>query len=524
MRVLLIDVDSLRPDHLGCYGYERDTSPVVDVLADDGVVFTNCFASDTPCLPSRTGLATARHGIKSGVVTHFGSGQWYREPGSGHRPNKERRLSFRQLSEDRFEVDIQRVFGDALHTACISSFPQRHLAYHFNGSFRESIQPTTQTGLEDGGEVTAVAADWLDRHAADDDWLLHVNYWEPHTPYHGIEPYLDEVRDSGPPPSWPDQAEIDAQQAVTGGRTATIGDHEYAPETPHWRGRLADDWEYWPLPTEIREREDFVHLVDGYDASVRKVDHEIGRLLDVLERHGVREETLVVVTADHGEQFGEHGIFATHGFANPACQQVPMVVSWPAETDHDTDEIDDYVYQFDLLPTICELADVSIPGKWDAEPFTPAVRGKPFEGRDFLVCGNGVITFSRAVYTDRWAFIRLIHPGVYSYPGLYNDPPLPKEGLELLHDLESDPHMTENLLAERPKVAAEMRAKLDGWVTGKLRSHDAAGVDPLVRMASEHGPFLYNDPEHFLEAYRDRGADEAQIRAVKRSTTDFPKE
>lgn len=517
MRVLLIDVDSLRPDHLGCYGYERDTSPVIDELADSGVVFRNCFASDTPCLPSRTGMATARHGIKSGVVTHFGSGQQYRDPGSGHIPDTERRLSFRQLSENGFDIDVQRVFGDALHTASISSFPQRHLAYHFNGSFRESIQPTTQTGLEDGSEITAVATDWLSRHAADDDWLLHVNYWEPHTPYHGIEPYLKKVRDSGRPPVWPDQEEIDAQQSVTGGRTATIGDHKYKPEMRHWRERLADDWEYWPLPKKIREREDFIHLVDGYDASIRKVDHEIGQLLNVLEYHGVREETMVVVTADHGEQFGEHGIFATHGFANPACQKVPMIVSWPSETNHNTDEVDGHIYQFDLLPTICKLADVSVPRMWDAEPFTSAVRGDPFEGRGFLVCGNGVITFSRAIYTERWVFIRLIHPGVYSYPGLYNDPSLPMKGLELLHDLETDPHMTENLVGEHPEVAAQLRAKLDGWVTSKLRSDDAAGVDPLVKMANDHGPFLYNDPDHFLEAYKDRNVDEAQIRAVERA-------
>jgi arylsulfatase A-like enzyme len=100
VRVLLIDIDSLRPDHPGCYGYERDTSPTIDGLAADGVVFDECYASDSPCLPSRTAMGTGRHGVKSGVVTHYGRGQWYNEPGEGHDQDPDRPLTFRYLAEN----------------------------------------------------------------------------------------------------------------------------------------------------------------------------------------------------------------------------------------------------------------------------------------------------------------------------------------------------------------------------------------------------------------------------------------
>jgi choline-sulfatase len=72
MRILYIDCDSLRPDHLGCYGYDRDTSPNIDRIADDGRRFTNYYASDVPCLPSRTALFTGQLGIHTGVVNHGG--------------------------------------------------------------------------------------------------------------------------------------------------------------------------------------------------------------------------------------------------------------------------------------------------------------------------------------------------------------------------------------------------------------------------------------------------------------------
>src|SRR5687768_6285535 len=74
MRVLLLDIDSLRPDHLGCYGYGRETSPNIDRVAAQGTTFENCFVSDTPCGPSRTGFITGICGTRNGVVAHSGPG------------------------------------------------------------------------------------------------------------------------------------------------------------------------------------------------------------------------------------------------------------------------------------------------------------------------------------------------------------------------------------------------------------------------------------------------------------------
>ena len=73
MRVLYLDIDTLRADHLGCYGYRRKTSPNIDRIASEGVRFTNCYASDAPCLPSRAALFRGRHGIHTGVVGHGGT-------------------------------------------------------------------------------------------------------------------------------------------------------------------------------------------------------------------------------------------------------------------------------------------------------------------------------------------------------------------------------------------------------------------------------------------------------------------
>jgi arylsulfatase A-like enzyme len=506
MRVLLVDIDSLRPDHLGCYGYQRDTSPTIDAIAADGRRFNQCFTSDSPCLPSRTALATGRHGIKSGVVTHFGKGQRYVEPGDGHDQDPDRPLTFRHLSEN------------GIHTASVSSFAKRHLAYHFSGAFRESIQPTSETGAEQGPDVTAKATTWLREHATEDDWLLHVNYWDVHLYYKDVEPFVESVRESGPPPEWPDAEQIEDHKRMTGARTADMQPTPRAIES-----RPSERPGVWTMPERIDGREDFEHVIDGYDASIRQTDEQVAELLSVLEAEGVREDTAVIVTADHGEAFGEHGLYGTHGMADPSCQQVPLVVSWPGVTDEVAGTaVDDFVYQFDLLPTLCEYAGVPIPDGWDGRTLRPALDGDDFTGREYLVCGHGIRTFSRTVYTDDWMYVRILHPGVFTYPGQYNDPDLPGGGLELLHDRDQDPHMTENVIEEHPAVADRLRGLMNDWLAENVATADANGTDPLVEMATTTGPYLYLDPRDLLRFYRETDRPAEFVESVERCLREFP--
>ena len=507
MRVLYVDIDSLRPDHLGCYGYDRTTSPTIDDIAAEGVTFDRCYVSDSPCLPSRTALATCRHGLKNGVVTHFGEGQWYDEPGEGHQPDPDRPLSFRLLSEA------------GIHTMTVTSFSKRHLAYHFTAGFRESIQPTRNTGHETASDVTAAATEWLDRHAAEDDWFLHVNYWDVHHPYRSIDSQLADVRTSGDRPEWLDETILAAQQDMTGVRCVNLWP---TPRSYRSNAHKTDLHAEYPMPARVNDSTDVEYLLDGYDASIRRADAAVAELLRALDSAGVREETAVVVTADHGEAFGEHGIYAEHTMAHPPCQRVPLIVSWPGLTDDAAGtHVEAFVYQFDVVPTLCERAGVEVPDGWDAKPLTAALRGESFGGRDHLVAGHGTFTFSRAIYRDDWVYIRLLHPGVFSVPGLYNDPTMSSDGLELLHDLNADPYMTENLIAERPEKATELRGLLDEWIAEQLVSSDAGGVDPLSQMAVDSGPFYYVDPEALVDLYHDLGRDAtaiARVESVQRTT------
>jgi len=178
MRVLYIDIDSQRPDHLGCYGYHRDTSPNIDAVAEGAVRFDNIYVSDAPCLPSRTALWSGRFGYHTGVVGHGGTAADPFIEGPG------------RMFRDTFDgTGWMRALRNAgLKTATVSSFGERHAAWHWYAGFNE-IQNPGFGGVDLADDVTPYALDWLNKNGKSDNWFLHVNYWDPHTPYRTPEEF-----------------------------------------------------------------------------------------------------------------------------------------------------------------------------------------------------------------------------------------------------------------------------------------------------------------------------------------------
>src|SRR5512142_291981 len=125
MRILYLDLDTLRADHLGCYGYRRDTSPAIDAMAAQGVRFDNVYCSDAPCLPSRAALMTGRFGIHTGVVNHGGAC-------ADLRPDGPRRGFRNSLSSSSLPAFLKQ---QRLHTAFIGGFGERHSAWWFYAGF-----------------------------------------------------------------------------------------------------------------------------------------------------------------------------------------------------------------------------------------------------------------------------------------------------------------------------------------------------------------------------------------------------
>jgi len=157
MRILYLDLDTLRPDHLGCYGYSRDTSPNIDRGAREGVRFEGCYCSDAPCLPSRAALTSGRFGIHTGVVNHGGicADRLPDGPKRGFRDSFSCGGSF---------ANVLRDVG--LHTCYIGGFGERHSACWYYAGFHE-IHDTAGYGMESAEGVTPRVLDWIARNGTE---------------------------------------------------------------------------------------------------------------------------------------------------------------------------------------------------------------------------------------------------------------------------------------------------------------------------------------------------------------------
>jgi arylsulfatase A-like enzyme len=472
MKIIYVDVDSLRPDHTGAYGYQRDITPNLDAMAEQSVVFERYYCSDSPCLPSRTAMTSGQFGISNGVIGHFGLDARFRlDPGHGPRPGR--------------PLLGQALGMEGYLCSAISSFAERHRAHFFLGNFRESVQVTGQIGDEPADLVTDTAIDWIERHREQDDWYLHVTYWEPHSDYLQDASWTERAAQLGPAPAWPDQAAIDAHAEIYGPRSAL---------DLHYTNQARTSSVPHNMPDAIRTRADFEHLINGYDGAIHFWDTEFGRLRRRLEELGLTDEVAIIVSADHGESFGELGLYMEHGLASEPVHRLPMIVFWPGITDQpglDHRRNDALLYNIDLAPTILELLDIEQPSKWQGSSFADAVRGHEIESRPYLVWGHGAHTYQRAVRTRDHLYIRTYHPGSF------------RAEWESLYDVTNDPFLTTDLLPTEPGLAAAMRSHLFEWLAFYAGTPGAL-PDPMQN-ALQSGPTLYNEPEKYQQHLRDTG-------------------
>jgi len=472
MRILYIDIDSCRPDHLGCYGYHRNTSPHIDALASQGTRFDQYYVADAPCLPSRTGLYTGMFGIHSGVVGHGGTAADLFLQGASR--------GFRdRIEENALPARLQKA---GYHTAQISPFGQRHAARQFYAGFNE-IHNTGRGGMESAEEVTPVLMKWLDDNAtAKPNWFLHLNYWDPHTPYRVPESYGNPF-ENDPLPEWLTPERWKEHLNMVGPHCAQEISMFHDRENP----------KYPRQPGALRTPEDLRRMIDGYDVGIRYVDDQIGLLVAKLKELGIYEETAILISADHGENQGELGIYGEHGTADQITCRVPMIIKWPGGPEGKV--ADGFHYQVDLAPTLLDLLEVEeVPEIWDGASYASTLRGAPDTGREHLVLSQCAHVCQRSVRFGPWLYMRTYHDGFHLFPK------------EMLFNLEEDPHETTNLAESHPEICREAAARLLQW-HDEAMERSITDVDPLWTVMREGGPFhargsLANYLEHLEKTGR----------------------
>ncbi len=461
MRILFVDIDTLRADHMGCYGYYRNTTPNIDQVCAEGIRFDNYYTSDAPCLPSRAALVSGMFGIRNGAVGHGGTAADRRLTGEPR--------GFTDYVDENCFHNIFRHAG--FHTASVSTFPERHSSWWFNAGFQECYNVGGR-GVESGEKVLPVALDWLERNKDRDNWFLHVHFWDPHTPYRAPAEFGNPF--AGQPfETWIDEETFAQHKQHTG---------------PHSINELSmyddsTDERYPRALGKAETMEELRQVFDGYDCGVRYADYLVGQLLDKLREQGLYEDTAIIITSDHGENMGELGIYEEHATADQPTCRIPFLIKWPGGQKGAADG--QLHYSLDLLPTMAELLQVEPAGNWDGQSYAATIQSGAPRGRESLVISQMAHVCQRSARFGDWLYIRTIHDGYHLFDR------------EMLFNVKEDPHEQHDRKAEHPELCAQGAKIILDWQEEQMKK-SASQIDPMWTVVKEGGPF---HARGHLEAY-----------------------
>jgi arylsulfatase A-like enzyme len=435
--IVFILVDDLRWDELGCTGHPFVRTPHIDRIAREGARFRNAFCTTPLCSPSRgsilTGLHIHHHGIadntdrselshrlvtfpallqKAGYQTAF-IGKWHMGNDNTRRPGFDRWLALKgqgtsndpELNDDGVQKQVKGYTTDVLNENAAEFVAAKRDKPFCLFLAHKALHPEL-TQYDDGSISDPSAARFIPARR-------HENLYR-NDPVPRRLNYLDDVADK------PALARKIDDLPPLSPNTAT------SDETIRDRLRM-----------------------------LAAVDEGVGMLLKALEKSGRLDNTVFVVTSDHGYWYGEHGLSVERRLAYEEAARIPLLVRYPAAVEPGR-LIDQMSLTIDFAPTLLELAGVKPTGKFDGRSLVPLLNGKtPGSWRnEFLIEYNTDTVFPRvrnmgyqAIRTDRYKYIR------------YND----LEGMDELYDLLADPYEMNNRIDD-PKLAAtreDLQRRLD---------------------------------------------------------------
>lgn len=387
--VVFITIDTLRADHLGCYGYKQIRTPNIDALAADSVRFERAYTPVPVTLPAHTAIFTGTYPTLSGMHDFSGN-----------------KLSPNQPTLASVLKQKGYVTGAVVGSAVLDSrfgLNQGFDFYYDHFDFNR-LQESNLEEMERPGNVVAdVTLDWLAKNYKS-SFLLWMHLYDPHYPYRPPAPYSDEYKD-----------------------------------------RL-------------------------YDGEIAFADAQVGRLISFLKSKNLYQNTIIVLSGDHGESLGEHGE-KTHGFfIYNATLHVPVMIHLPGGSSSSSPKVlPEVVSLVDLMPTVLNALKITVPAQVQGHSVLSLMTPKADES-------------SRSIYAEtflprlhfNWSELRSVETDKYQFI----EAPKPE-----LYDLSHDPNETQNLYADKKAVAGELQARLSVMVRQYSADQELAektGLDPAL--------------------------------------------
>ena len=308
--IIMIVIDTLRADRLGCYGASRGASPNLDALAKDAVIGERVVAQSSWTLPSTASLLTGLYPLSHGVLN-------------------EQKTFLDDTLESLPEVLAEHGFTTAGFVS--------NLLLSKESNFHQGFETYQRLSWANAKKLNARFLDWLDNHG-ELRFFAYLHYVDPHDPYHAPPPFREHIHSPG-----------NSFAGLTDSETFTA---------------LASQLPDQPLASLQNPviAEGMQHLLDLYDSEIYYWDHCFGELMEELRRRNRLDSTIIVVTSDHGEEFLEHRKLYHAQALYEESIRVPLILRGPGLQPR---RISDYLEGVDLYPTLLNLVGIghSSPGR-----------------------------------------------------------------------------------------------------------------------------------------------------------------
>ncbi len=443
--VILITIDTLRADHLGCYGNPTMITPSMDSLAAGGATFSKVTAQVPLTLPSHTSILTSTyppiHGVRDNARYRFSDDL----PTLAEilRDNGYLTAAFVSafVLDSRFGLDRGfEVYDDRIQNQAYFYFSSASPPFAIAVAFKVLGLAPEHKPERKADKTTGAVIEWLEQHAGN-RFFLWIHYFDPHGPLN-------------PPPPY---------------------DTLYLPDGADPVEFRANAERYASLLGQIDSRMLTCEEIEGiqslYEGEITFTDHHVGLLLERLQNLGIADRTLLVLTADHGQSISEHDYIGHSMELYREIMRIPLILNYPGRIPAGT-TVDHAVQSIDIMPTILDLLGIEPPGTCrgiSLLPMTSAGAGSSESRSSYLETLHPLQKKRRLIGLDS---------GEYKYIKALEG------GREELYSAGTDPAEARNLAATDPELTEIMRKKLQEMLEG-MQNYSSSKEIPMDRQTIE---------------------------------------
>jgi len=444
--IVHLGIDSLRADHVSCYGYPRLTTPHMDRFAEEGVLFERTYSPHIPTTSGYGSMLTGMDCFSTQIV------------------------ALRHRGGLRDEVrTLPEILREAGYVSTCVGFRGNPASRGFDayidfpgwGSWNEGRSPKAQN-------LNRVALPELERLAGGDrPFYLFLRHMDPHAPYLPPEPF---------------------ERMFYHGNECDPANRSMDPVMSF--KPFCDFFASW-MPPGISDKD---YVIAQYDGAVAYMDAAIATIFTALRTLGILDDTIVVINSDHGETLYDHECWFDHHGIYDNVLHVPLIIRYPAKLPQGR-RLAGYNQQKDLVPTLLDLAGIACDIPFDGRSLTPMVRGEVNSHESSFYITECTWMRKHGWRTPEWKLMRALEPDFHFKPAVE------------LYNLVEDPDENVNLASEAPGVVEALTGQMEAWIARREAEtglpnpmhhqgdwHGHAGVGPFTSSQQAYDTLHIGDP------------------------------